>query len=80
MSKSARTFESLEGKQIWHITAPAGMLLNEVKEIDMDRALNREAILQHKGTGYGFSRAEQSHDGACEVMVPNQNGYKAGKL
>jgi hypothetical protein len=79
-SKSARMFENLEGKQIWHITAPAGVSLSELKEIAMDQVMNGEAILQHKGTSYGFSRVEQSYDGACEVMVPKQDGYKAGTL
>jgi hypothetical protein len=46
----------------------------------MDHAMNGEPVLQHKGTSYGFSRAKQSYDGACEVMVPKQDGYRAGKL
>jgi hypothetical protein len=75
-----RTHENLEGKQIWHITAPAGVSLSELTEMAMDQAMNGEAVLQHKGTSYGFSRAEQSYDGACEVMVPMEDGYRAGTL
>ncbi|EAT78147.2 hypothetical protein SNOG_14607 [Parastagonospora nodorum SN15] len=59
MSKSARIFDNLEGKQIWHITAPVGVSLNDLKEIAMDSALNGGAVLQHKGTSYGFSTSEE---------------------
>lgn len=79
-SDSAHIFDNLEGKQIWHITAPANVSLEELKELAMDSVLNGEPILEHKGTSYGFSKAEQSEHGACEVLVPQRNGYKAGKL
>ncbi|KAH3992853.1 hypothetical protein HBI56_199750 [Parastagonospora nodorum] len=77
MSKSARIFDNLEGKQIWHITAPVGVSLNDLKEIAMDSALNGGAVLQHKGTSYGFSTSEEREHVSCEVMVPHKNGYKA---
>lgn len=78
-SHSSHIFDSLEGKQLWHITAPAGVSLKDLKEIAMDRAMNGEIVLDYKGTSYGFSRMEQSDDGACEVMIPQKNGYKAGR-
>lgn len=79
ISKSARIFKNLEGKQIWHITAPVGVSLNDLKEIAMDNAMNGGAVLQHKGMSYGFSTSEEREHVSCEVMVPHKNGYKAGK-
>jgi hypothetical protein len=45
----------------------------------MDHVANGEAVLQHKGTNYGFSGTELSNGGACKVLVPQKNGYKAGR-
>jgi hypothetical protein len=78
-SKSARIFDNLEGKQVWHITAPVGVSLSELKEIAMESAINGGAVLQHKGTSYSCSTSEQGEEGTCEVMVPSKNGYKAGR-
>jgi hypothetical protein len=78
MSKSAHIFDNLEGKQIWHITAPAGVSMKDLKEMAMDRAMKGEAILDYKGTSYGFLTSEHGENTACEVMVPQQNGYKSG--
>ena len=77
-SNSTRIFDNLEGKQIWHITAPVGVSLQHLHEIDMSTATKGEAVLEHKGTSYGLSKAEQSDDGAREVVVPKGNGLKAG--
>ncbi|KAF1920428.1 DNA-directed RNA polymerase I subunit RPA34.5-domain-containing protein [Ampelomyces quisqualis] len=76
-SKSAHVFSNLEGKQIWHMTAPAGVSVSELKEIAMDRAMGGEAVLYHKGTGYGLSNTGDANSGACMVMIPQKDGYKA---
>jgi hypothetical protein len=79
-SKSTRIFDNLDGKQIWHITAPAGVSLTHLQEIALDSALKGEAVLEHKGTSYAFAQAHQSDDGAREVVVPRGDGFKSGKL
>ncbi|KAF1946464.1 hypothetical protein EJ02DRAFT_418571 [Clathrospora elynae] len=74
-SKSASIFDNLQGKQLWHFTAPVGIpLWKSVKELEIDKAMGGEAILSHKGTEYAFSQTEKSEDGACEVHVPQKNG------
>jgi hypothetical protein len=78
-SKSTRIFDNLEGKQIWHITAPAGVSLKRLQEIAMDSAMKGETVLEHKGTNYAFMKAEQSEDGAREVIIPKTDGLKAGR-
>ncbi|KAH7095213.1 DNA-directed RNA polymerase I subunit RPA34.5-domain-containing protein [Paraphoma chrysanthemicola] len=77
MSQSAHIFDALHGKQVWHISAPAGISIKDLKEIALERAMKGEAILDHKGTSYGFRRPEHGEDIACEVLVPQQNGYKS---
>ncbi|KAJ4334770.1 hypothetical protein N0V95_009084 [Ascochyta clinopodiicola] len=77
-SKAAKIFDNLQGKQIWHITAPAGVSLKELETIAMDKAMKGESILNHKGTDYGFLTTERSEDGPREVLVPQKNGYSAG--
>jgi hypothetical protein len=79
-SKSAHIFDNLEGKQIWHITAPAGVSISELRNFAMDCTVTGESVLLHKGTHYGLSRTAETSDGACEVMMPQMNGYKAGRL
>ncbi|KAF9701739.1 hypothetical protein EKO04_000581 [Ascochyta lentis] len=76
-SKAAKIFDNLKGKQVWHITAPAGLSLKELETIAMDKAMKGESILNHKGTDYGFSTTEKSEDGPREVLVPQKNGYSA---
>jgi hypothetical protein len=78
VSKSAGLFNNLEGKQIWHITAPAGVSLKDLSELAMDKAMKGDAILRYKGTDYGFSQTEKSEDGTREILLPRNNGMKPG--
>ena len=77
-SKAAKIFDNLQGKQVWHITAPAGVSLKELENIAMDKASKGEPILNHKGTEYGFLTTEKSEDVPREVLIPQKNGYSAG--
>lgn len=77
-SKTGSLFNKLQGKQIWHMTAPAGVSLQNLKELAMDKALNREAILSYKGADYRLLKTDNDEDGTWEVLVPQGDGYKAG--
>ncbi|KAF1843804.1 uncharacterized protein K460DRAFT_418802 [Cucurbitaria berberidis CBS 394.84] len=76
-SKAASIFDNLEGKQVWHITAPAGVSLEDLKQVAMDKAMEGEAIWHHEGADYGLSKTEKSEEGTREVLVPQSDGYKA---
>ncbi|KAG9199966.1 hypothetical protein G6514_007770 [Epicoccum nigrum] len=76
-SSAAKIFSNLQGKQVWHITAPAGVSLKELASISMDKAMKGESILSQKDANYGFSTTEKSEDGPREVLVPQKNGYSA---
>jgi hypothetical protein len=75
--QTTKIFENLDGKQIWHITAPADVPLSQLKEVAMDKALAGGVILTRKGIDYGFVAGDKNEQGAREVLIPRQNGYKA---
>jgi len=77
IANTARIFENLGNKQIWHITAPAGISLKEMRQLAMDKVLDGQALLTYKGIDYGFSPTVQSEDLAQEVLVPGKTVYKA---
>lgn len=77
-SQTAKIFDNLQGRQVWHITAPAGVSLKELESISMDKAMKGASILSQKGTDYGFSMTEKSEDGPREILLPQKNGYSAG--
>ncbi|KAF9731279.1 hypothetical protein PMIN03_006994 [Paraphaeosphaeria minitans] len=75
-SAISNIFKNLERKQIWHITAPEGVSLKDLKQLAMDKAQKGEAVLDHKGTSYSLAPADVGAGGR-EVMVPVAKGYKA---
>jgi hypothetical protein len=78
ISTSTALLDKLQGKQIWHITAPAGISLESLSGLDMDQAMRGDAILSYKGTDYGFVQTKQSEDGAREVFIPSKDNVAPG--
>lgn len=78
ISKVANIFNRLDGKQVWHITAPAGVSLKDLKQFSLNKAMGGEAILNQNGADYGLSKSAKGEDGMREVVVPRSDGYKAG--
>ncbi|KAF2794987.1 hypothetical protein K505DRAFT_274122 [Melanomma pulvis-pyrius CBS 109.77] len=76
-SPAVRLFENLEGKQIWHITAPANVSLASLKELAMDKALEGDAVLKHNSIDYGFSAGGKNEHATRSVLIPQQRGFKA---
>jgi len=71
---------NVKGKQIWHITAPAGVPVERVQEVALEQISNGEAVLTHKNIDYGFFAGEANETASLQVMVPGPEGYIAGKL
>jgi hypothetical protein len=78
VSASTALLDNLQGKQLWHITAPAGVSLESLSALDMDKAMRGGAVLSYKGTDYGFAQTEKSGDGAHEVFVPSKDSVAPG--
>ncbi|KAL5343410.1 DNA-directed RNA polymerase I subunit RPA34.5-domain-containing protein [Aspergillus crustosus] len=53
-SQISSTLSDLNGKQVFHITAPAFLPLSKVKEVSLAGALNGEPILKHNGVQFGI--------------------------
>ncbi|KAF2466668.1 uncharacterized protein BDR25DRAFT_292997 [Lindgomyces ingoldianus] len=76
-SQALKIFDNIEGKQIWHITAPASVSLSGLKDLASDKVLKGEPILSYNGTDYGFSVGEEKEEATRRVLVPSTVGYKA---
>ncbi|KAL3468510.1 DNA-directed RNA polymerase I, subunit RPA34.5 [Aspergillus heterothallicus] len=51
---ASSSLSNLQGKQVFHITAPAYLPLSKIKEISLASALKGETIIEHQGTRYGI--------------------------
>ncbi|CAI6338957.1 unnamed protein product [Periconia digitata] len=73
---STTLLSNLQGKQIWHLTAPANISLKDLQQLAMDQATKGKAVLKHKNASYGFSDVAEEDGGSQQVIIPRQNGYK----
>ena len=48
-------FENLEGKQIWHISAPSTMPLSEIESLNVANALKGAEVWNHQGVAFEMS-------------------------
>jgi DNA-directed RNA polymerase I subunit RPA34.5 len=73
---------NLEGKQIWHITAPASVPVSTLKEVSNQEIMNGEAVLSYKGSEYGFVSLDEAIAGSNQavLLVPSKEGYQLGML
>ncbi|KAH7138043.1 DNA-directed RNA polymerase I subunit RPA34.5-domain-containing protein [Dendryphion nanum] len=76
-SEAAQIFQDLEGKQVWHITAPAGVSMSDLERITMSKVLEGQPVLNHKGSDYGLISRDDHQEGSRAVLIPQQNGYKS---
>lgn len=61
---------NLEGKQVFHITAPSSLPISHIQEIDFGKAMQGEPILSHKGVDYGLvAKAQEQKQGSETLMV-----------
>ena len=69
----------LSGKQVWHITAPAGVSLESIKSFGIYAARKGETVLKSDGKSYRF--AEEPTANKC-LLTPNdrEDEYLQGKV
>ncbi|KAL8686070.1 MAG: hypothetical protein Q9224_005561, partial [Gallowayella concinna] len=70
--------EYLRGKQIWHITAPAIVPVNSIKDVPLQKVAEGGSILSYKGGDYGLvTEADADYDGKV-LLVPSaeDNDYR----
>ncbi|CZR57486.1 uncharacterized protein PAC_07375 [Phialocephala subalpina] len=64
---------NLKGKQVWYFTAPASIHISDIEQMSMLDADNGEAILNHKGSDYGFVKDTTGDKIYTKIMVPNDS-------
>lgn len=73
---------NLQGKQIWHITAPESVPISLVKEVSTHSIGNGASILEYQGAKYGLvpeSEAEQASSRALLLPSTQTNNYRPSK-
>jgi hypothetical protein len=66
---------NLEGKQIFHIAAPAFLPLSEVKEVSLAKVMLGEPVLNHNGVDYGIpTEAQQNKSSQTLLLYNNSTG------
>ncbi|EED20218.1 conserved hypothetical protein [Talaromyces stipitatus ATCC 10500] len=60
---------NLEGKQVFHISAPSYLPLSEIKQIDFGKATSGEPILSHKGVDYGLMENSRQQKQGLETLL-----------
>jgi hypothetical protein len=80
VSVSSQFSESnLEGKEIWHITVPAGVSLNELHTASLVGMARGDRLFEKHGVQFGFvPQGDQTED--TTIMLPEKNGYNPSML
>lgn len=68
-------FEDLDGKQIWHISAPGTMPITKLEDFDLSTAMRGSPILEHNGVQYVIDRVES--DGVNLLLPKGVRGEYA---
>lgn len=63
--------ESLRGKQIWHITAPASVPITSIKEVPIQTVTTGDSILSYKDSEYGFIQGSSKDADGKILLVPS---------
>ena len=73
---------NLQGKQIWHITAPESIPISLAKEVSTQDIGNGACVLEYHGAKYGLvpeSEAEQTSSHALLLPSAETNDYRPSK-
>lgn len=65
-------FDTLEGKEIWHISAPDTMPISQIESLDVANGSKGAEILNHHGVTYELSRANV--EGATVLLPQGTSG------
>ena len=61
----------LRGKQIWHITAPASVPIDTIKEVPVQKVATGEAILKHEENEYGLVAETDLTSNRKVLLIPS---------
>ncbi|KAK3704514.1 hypothetical protein LTR37_013797 [Vermiconidia calcicola] len=66
---------NLQGKQVWHITAPSTVPLSSITELALDSIKSGQPVLTHNSIEYILNEDSSAGDGDSTVLVPTKEGY-----
>ncbi|KAL9580953.1 MAG: hypothetical protein Q9212_004185 [Teloschistes hypoglaucus] len=72
------TAEHLRGKEIWHITVPASVPIESIKEVPIDKFLAGSPVFSYKGADYGLIPEDEANQIEKVLLVPSHkdNDYR----
>ena len=75
----------LASKEIWHITAPVGLSLAEVKSLALGNVDGKQAVCTHNGMDYGIAEEKQATGasnllGNKHILIPSEGGKGYGTV
>lgn len=78
----SKAFSNLKGKQIWHITAPAGVSLASLETLALDAVATGQPVLSHNGVKYRVREDQLGAEKTKTLLLPDQNGrvYRRERL
>lgn len=77
LSESNSLFNSdLQGKQIWHITAPSGIPLSSLTELTLSSISAAEPVLSYEDMPYVLNEDHTVGADSTALLVPSKGGYQ----
>jgi hypothetical protein len=78
----SEAFSNLKGKQIWHLTAPAGVPLASLETLALDAVATERPVLSHKGVQYRLREDKLGAEKTKALLLPDQEGriYRRERL
>jgi hypothetical protein len=75
-TQGALSLPTLEGKQLWHITAPSNLSLASVSEISLDALRSKQPLFNRDGIEYIANERLDSNIDAPSILLATENGYQ----
>jgi DNA-directed RNA polymerase I subunit RPA34.5 len=69
---------ALNNLELWYITVPAGLPLDQLNQISWNSINTGDSILDHNGSSHGFLPANQ--ECSEKIIAPKAKGYAPGNF
>ena len=73
-SDISKSFSSLNGKQIWHLTAPVGVPISSIQELALDAVATGQSVFSHKGADYRLREDQLGAEKTKMLLIPDKQG------
>ncbi|KAM5462853.1 hypothetical protein MferCBS49748_006245 [Microsporum ferrugineum] len=73
-SDISQLLSNLDGKQLWHITAPMGVPVSSIESLAVNAISGGEPVLTHKGTAYRLQENQLGVEKQKSLLIPGKDG------